>query len=63
MVYLFWPELLDVAHGKPYKGELSRLVTDRQQYFDHWQGKRSAMPKVLGTIPETVDDPIWLFRF
>jgi phosphohistidine swiveling domain-containing protein len=63
VVYLFWPELLDVAHGKPYKGELSRLVTDRQQYFDHWQGKRSAMPKVLGTIPETVDDPILIEIF
>ena len=51
MLYLFWPEVLDVAAGKPYPGELKSLVADRRQYFDHWHAKRSEMPKVLGAVP------------
>jgi pyruvate,water dikinase len=64
MLYLFWPELVDVASGRrPYAGELKSLVADRRQYFDHWHAKRSQMPKVLGTIPESVDDPILIEIF
>lgn len=63
MLYLFWPELLDVANGKPYRGELSSLVGARRQYFDHWHGMRGSMPKVLGTVPEAVEDPILIEIF
>jgi phosphohistidine swiveling domain-containing protein len=63
MLYLFWPELVDVANGKPYNGELKGLVADRRQYFDHWHTQRGAMPKVLGTIPEAVEDPILIEIF
>jgi pyruvate,water dikinase len=63
MLYLFWPELIDVANGGAYAGELKRLVHDRRQYFDHWHGRRGEMPKVLGTIPEAVEDPILIEIF
>lgn len=63
MLYLFWPELLDVAHGKAYGGELRSLVRDRRQYFDHWGAKRATMPKVLGTVPDTVEDPVLIEIF
>lgn len=63
LLYLFWPELIDVAGGKPYEGALRSLVTDRRQYFDHWKGRRSEMPKVLGTIPEAVEDPVLIEIF
>lgn len=63
MLYLFWPELLDVANGKPYTGELKSLVSARRQYFDHWHGKRAEMPKVMGTIPDTVEDPVLIEIF
>jgi pyruvate,water dikinase len=63
LLYLFWPELLDVAAGKPYSGELKGLVKDRRQYFDHWHTKRSEMPKVLGSIPESVEDPVLIEIF
>lgn len=63
MLYLFWPELLDVANGRPYAGELKSLVADRRQYFDHWHARRGEMPKVLGTIPENVEDPILIEIF
>jgi pyruvate,water dikinase len=63
LLYLFWPELLEVAGGKPYNGELRSLVADRRQYFDHWHTKRAQMPKVLGAIPEAVEDPILIEIF
>jgi pyruvate, water dikinase len=63
LLYLFWPELMDVARGKAYAGELTSLVRDRQQYFDYWHVKRSDMPKVLGTIPDSVEDPILIEIF
>jgi phosphohistidine swiveling domain-containing protein len=64
MLYLFWPELMDVVSGrKPYQGELKSLVGERRQYFDHWHARRSEMPKVLGTIPEAVEDPILIEIF
>jgi phosphoenolpyruvate synthase/pyruvate phosphate dikinase len=52
-----------VANGKPYQGELKSLVSDRRQYFDHWGALRSSMPKVLGTVPETVEDPVLIEIF
>lgn len=63
LLYLFWPELRDVATGAAYSGELKSLVRDRRQYFDHWAGLRSSMPKVLGTVPETVEDPVLIEIF
>ena len=63
MLYLFWPELLDVAGGRPYSGELKGLVTARRQYFDHWHTRRGEMPKVLGTVPESVEDPVLIEIF
>jgi phosphohistidine swiveling domain-containing protein len=63
LLYLFWPELMDVANGRSYQGELKSLVNDRRQYFDHWHVKRGEMPKVLGTIPENVEDPILIEIF
>ncbi|OJY53001.1 PEP-utilizing enzyme [Pseudonocardia sp. 73-21] len=63
MLYLFWPELQEVATGGQYRGELKSLVADRRQYFDHWAGLRGSMPKVLGTVPETVEDPVLIEIF
>jgi pyruvate,water dikinase len=63
MLYLFWPELLDVAAGATYNGELRSLVDARKQYFAHWQARRGEMPKVLGTVPESVEDPILIEIF
>ncbi len=63
MLYLFWPELQAVAGGAQYAGGLKSLVADRRQYFDHWGALRGSMPKVLGTIPETVEDPVLIEIF
>ena len=63
LLYLFWPELLDVANGATYQGGVKSLVGDRRQYFDHWGALRGSMPKVLGTVPETVEDPVLIEIF
>jgi pyruvate,water dikinase len=63
LLYLFWPELQEVARGGRYRGELKSLVQDRRQYFDHWGALRGQMPKVLGTVPETVEDPVLIEIF
>ncbi|MDN5748850.1 MAG: PEP-utilizing protein mobile subunit [Pseudonocardia sp.] len=63
MLYLFWPEVQAVAAGSPYQGELKSLVKDRRQYFDHWGALRGSMPKVLGTVPDTVEDPVLIEIF
>lgn len=62
-VFLFWPELMQVADGDRSFDEFRSLVTARRQYFDHWHGRRSSMPKVLGTFPEAVTDPILIEVF
>jgi pyruvate,water dikinase len=55
---------VDVATGRrPYQGELKSLVAARRQYFDHWHAKRGEMPKVLGSIPEAVEDPVLIEIF
>lgn len=57
-MFLFWPELVEVAqHERRYDG-LRDIVEARRQYFDHWHGRRAEMPKVLGAVPETIDDPL-----
>lgn len=62
-IYLFWPEIMKVASGDQTYGSYRSLVEARRQYFDHWYAKRSEMPKVLGTVPESVDDPILIEIF
>lgn len=63
LIHLFWPELLHVATGHAYDARLRSLVRDRRRYFDEWKAKRATMPKVLGSIPETVEDPILIEIF
>lgn len=63
MLYLFWPELQAVAQAGAYQPGLKSLVKDRRQYFEHWGALRSSMPKVLGTVPETVEDPVLIEIF
>lgn len=57
-LFLFWPEMMQVVDGHKRYDEFRGLIEERRQYFDHWYERRSTMPKVLGTVPEGVDDPI-----
>lgn len=57
-LFLFWPELTGVLRGERRYREFASLIEDRRQYFDYWRDRRSTMPKVLGTVPDVISDPI-----
>ena len=62
-LYLFRAEIMDGSSGRrPYSG-LRGLVEERKQYFEYWQRRRPGMPKVVGTVPESVSDPILIEIF
>lgn len=62
-LFLFWPEMQQVLAGNKRLNDYKSIIKDRRQYYDHWQAKRPEMPKVLGTIPEAVTDPILIEIF
>ena len=62
-VYLFWSELAAVAAGEQPYDPCRALVAERRAYFERWQQRRAAMPRVLGTIPDQVTDPILIEVF
>lgn len=57
-MFLFWPELVDLAERQSGYYGLHKVVEARRQYFDHWQQRRSDMPKMLGAVPDAIDDPL-----
>ena len=63
-LYLFWPEIMDVSAGRrPYDAGLRSLIEQRKQYFDYWLQRRPSLPKMVGTVPESVNDPILIEIF
>jgi len=57
-MFLFWPELVELAERQRGFYGLQKIIEARRQYFDHWHDRRSEMPKVLGAVPDVVDDPL-----
>jgi phosphohistidine swiveling domain-containing protein len=43
--------------------ELRALIPDRRAYFEHWKTRGPQLPTMLGTIPDTVPDPIMIEVF
>jgi pyruvate,water dikinase len=39
------------------------MVTDRHDYYDGYQDKRQDVPKVVGTLPEKIEDPVLIEIF
>ena len=62
-MFLFWPELMTVARGEQSFASFQSIIDTRRQYYEHWLAKRPEMPKVVGTIPEAVTDPILIEIF
>ncbi len=58
-MFLFWPELVELAdRERNYGAGLRGIVDARRQYFDYWHDRRAEMPRVLGTVPDVIDDPL-----
>jgi phosphohistidine swiveling domain-containing protein len=65
MFYLFKPELYDVMEGAGESrwAELAAMIPDRRAYFEYWKERGPSLPTMLGTIPDTVPDPIMIEVF
>ncbi len=58
-MFLFWPELVELAdRDRSYGAGLRSIVDARRQYFDYWHDRRADMPRVLGSVPDVIDDPL-----
>jgi pyruvate,water dikinase len=62
-LFLFYPEALDVCAGRRQWKDLQSLATARHEYYDHYNEIRESIPKVVGTVPEKVEDPVLIEIF
>lgn len=65
LFFVFKPELFDVmSSGESTSwSELRAMIPDRRAYFEHWRERGPSLPPMLGTIPDTVPDPIMIEVF
>jgi pyruvate,water dikinase len=71
MFYLFKPELFEAMEADPAVSgsgggrwaDLAAMVPDRRAYFEYWRERGPSLPTMLGTIPDTVPDPIMIEVF
>lgn len=66
LFFLFKPELFGVMSGDASARnwrELTAMIPDRRAYFEHWRTRGPQLPTMLGTIPDTVPDPIMIEVF
>ncbi len=61
--FLFMPEFMQVCNGTKQWKDLSTLATARHEYYDHYQTLRPTVPKVVGTLPDKVEDPVLIEIF
>jgi phosphohistidine swiveling domain-containing protein len=57
-LFVFRPELRRLAEGHRDWAGIRKLVDERRAYYEHWLARRPSMPKVLGTVPEDMSDPV-----
>ena len=57
-LFLFRPELEALARGERQWSSLGTVLDDRRDFYRSWVARRDEMPKVLGTIPEDMEDPV-----
>lgn len=62
-LFLFYPEFLQVCSGDKTWGSLQSMATARHEYYDHYNEIRPSLPKVVGTVPDRVDDPVLIEIF
>jgi phosphohistidine swiveling domain-containing protein len=68
MFFLFKPELYGLmeegvtAAGLSWQ-DLAAIIPDRRAYFEEWKHRGPELPTMLGTIPDTVPDPIMIEVF
>ena len=68
MFFLFKPELYGLMEAGATPGgakwpELTAMIPDRRAYFEDWRPRGPQLPTMLGTVPDTVPDPIMIEVF
>jgi hypothetical protein len=65
MFFLFKPELFGVMESGDAArwADLAAMIPDRRAYFEYWRERGPSLPTMLGTIPDTVPDPIMIEVF
>jgi pyruvate,water dikinase len=63
--FVFKPELYAAMEGAdgPAWPALAPMIPDRRAYFEDWRRRGPELPTMLGTIPDTVPDPIMIEVF
>jgi pyruvate,water dikinase len=62
--WVFTPELFRALDGDGSEwSHLRPLIQPRRDYYNEWSPRSAAMPPLLGTIPDSVNDPIMLEIF
>jgi len=62
-LFAFHRELVEVCKGTRNLAEVRPLLQDRRDYYQAWLERRPFMPKVLGTVPDSVVDPVMIEIF
>jgi len=62
-LFLFFPEFLDVCSGRKQWKDLQSIATARHEYYDHYNAIRDTIPKVVGTLPDKIEDPVLIEIF
>ena len=66
LFFLFKPELFDVMVRRRVDHvarSCAAMIPDRRAYFEYWRERGPSLPTMLGTIPDTVPDPIMIEVF
>ncbi len=61
--FLFFSELQQVCNGEVSWKDKQSIATARHEYYDHYQELRPTIPKVVGTLPDKVEDPVLIEIF
>jgi pyruvate,water dikinase len=62
-LFLFFPEFVDVCAGRKRWRDLQSIATARHEYYDHYNEIRDTLPKVVGTLPDKIEDPVLIEIF
>ena len=62
-LFLFYPEFQQVCSGAKRWSEVKSIATTRHDWYDHYNDIRHTLPKVVGTVPEKVEDPVLIEIF
>ena len=51
------------AAGRKQWKDLQSIATARHEYYDHYNAIRDTIPKVVGTLPDKIEDPVLIEIF